>query len=91
MAPQDHYGLSKVWAESMGEMYARQYGTPVVAVRIGWCPRDTGEAIELARKGGKSAFLSHSDAGRFFTLAVESSHPLQVGRFPCTKSTRVHG
>ena len=56
-------------------MYARVYKMSTVAVRIGWCPRDTGEAIELARKGGKSTFLSHDDAGRFFALAVASDNP----------------
>jgi hypothetical protein len=68
-------GLSKVWAEQMAEMYARAYGMSCVAVRIGWCPRDTGEAIELARKGGIPAFLSHADAGRFFALATEAVGP----------------
>jgi hypothetical protein len=45
---------------------------------IGCCvgpTTQTGEAIELARKGGEPEFLSHADAGRFFALAVESARP----------------
>ncbi len=34
--PTNHYALTKLWAEQMGEMYSRVYGLSVIAARIGW-------------------------------------------------------
>ena len=33
--PTNHYALTKVWAESMGDMYARVHDLSVINVRIG--------------------------------------------------------
>jgi uronate dehydrogenase len=71
-APRNFYALSKLWAERMGEMYARVHGMSVIAGRIGWFPRDADEADRLHRKGAHSHYLSHRDAGRFFAHAVEA-------------------
>ena len=43
-APVNHYALAKVWAEEMGKMYARVHNMAVINVRIGWLPRNPGEA-----------------------------------------------
>lgn len=73
-APTNHYALTKVWAERMGEMYARVYGLPVIAARIGWLPRSAAGADRLAsHRGGPRAYLSHGDAGRFFADAVDAA------------------
>lgn len=69
-APRDLYALTKLWAEDMAEMHARMQGFGVIAVRIGWLPRDAGGAAFLASRNGQNAYLSHDDAGRFFTAAV---------------------
>lgn len=72
-APNNHYGLTKVWAEQMGEMYARCWGLSVIATRIGWLPRrlmnpDTVREDSIIH----DLYLSPDDAGRFFTCAVEA-------------------
>jgi nucleoside-diphosphate-sugar epimerase len=54
VAPKDHYGLTKVWAESMAEMYAREYRMSVVSVRIGWCVRD----VSLSARARACVYLS---------------------------------
>lgn len=77
-APTNHYALSKVWAESAGDMYARVHGLSVISARIGWFPRNTGECIRLASmEGGADLFFSHDDANRFFERCVESEAPAQ--------------
>ncbi len=75
-APVNHYALAKVWAEQMGEMYARVHGLSVISVRIGWLPRNQREAAALvASPHGRDIFLSHDDAARFFERCVESQAP----------------
>ncbi len=55
--PTNHYAPTKVWAEEMGHMYARAYDLSVVNVRIGWLPRDPGEAETLkASRFGHDVF-----------------------------------
>lgn len=72
----NHYALTKVWAEEMGRMYARVHNLSVILVRIGWFPRNTGEALRLAAyPRGPSVYLSHTDAARFFERCVESAVP----------------
>ena len=75
-APVNHYALTKAWAEVTGDMYARVHNLSVISVRIGWFPRNTGEAIRLAAsEHGRNMFLSHRDSDRFFALTVESPNP----------------
>ncbi|MEM6314605.1 MAG: NAD(P)-dependent oxidoreductase, partial [Planctomycetota bacterium] len=47
-APVNHYGLTKLWAEAVGEMHARKTGASVLAVRIGWfaCTVEVAEQIQ---------------------------------------------
>lgn len=74
--PVNHYALTKVWAEVMGDMYARVYGLSVISARIGWLPRNPTEAKRLVEsKIGKDVFFSHADAQRFFERCVESPTP----------------
>jgi uronate dehydrogenase len=74
--PVNHYALTKVWAEEMGYMYARVYGISVINVRIGWLPRNPGEADRLKSSPiGPDAFFSHADAQRFYERVVESPNP----------------
>jgi nucleoside-diphosphate-sugar epimerase len=71
-APINHYGLTKVWAEQMGEMYARVYGLSVIAARVAFMVRDLEEAQRLARRRLFDTYLSRGDVGRFFAAAVEA-------------------
>jgi uronate dehydrogenase len=75
-APMNHYALTKVWAEATGDMYARLHDISVVNVRIGWLPRNPGEADVLkSSKWGADVFFSHADAQRFYERVVESPTP----------------
>jgi hypothetical protein len=75
-APVNHYALTKVWAEAMGDMYARVHGISVINARIGWLPRNTEEAKRLAANpGGPLVFLSHDDSDLFCERCVESTQP----------------
>lgn len=75
-APVNHYALTKVWAEAMGDMYARVHSISVINARIGWLPRNTEEAKKLAaHPGGPLVFLSHDDSDLFFERCVESPQP----------------
>lgn len=70
--PSNHYGLTKRWAEQMGEMYARCHGMSVIAVRIGWLVRNLAEAERMRQLDLPDIYLSHRDAGRLFASAVEA-------------------
>jgi nucleoside-diphosphate-sugar epimerase len=82
----NHYALTKLWAEDMGEMYARIYEMSVIAARLGWLPRSKEHAEELsASPFGKDVYLSHGDAGRFFLACVNAD--LAPGRFEALYAT----
>ncbi len=74
-APTNLYALTKVWAESMGEMYARRHGLSVLAVRIGWFVRNPEEARRLVELKGEALYFSPPDTVRFHAAAVESDRP----------------
>ena len=64
--PESYYSISKVFGESMGYMYTRQFGMEFVAVRIGNFNRDRPYPDHPHQ-------LSHGDAVRVFERAV--THP----------------
>ncbi len=71
--PRYLYACTKVFLEGLGQAYARWHGIAVLAVRLGWCPRDAGQVAEIrASKLGQDVYLSPGDAGRFFAAAVET-------------------
>lgn len=71
--PRYLYACTKVFLEAMGQVYATQHGLSVLAVRLGWCPRDLGQVAEIrTRHLFQDVFLSPGDAGRFFAAAVEA-------------------
>jgi uronate dehydrogenase len=72
-APRDWYAVTKVFAENIGQVYARKYGMTVIAVRLGWFPRTPEHAAELAaNERGPNTYLSPGDAGRFFQSAIDA-------------------
>ena len=76
-APRNLYGVTKLFAEHAGEVYAHQHGLSVIAVRVGWCPRTADDARSVGRSGfGRDIYLSPRDAGRFFACAVEARCPV---------------
>jgi nucleoside-diphosphate-sugar epimerase len=69
--PRYLYACTKVFLEALGQVYARQHGITVLAVRLGWCPRDPGQVAEIATKElFQDVYFSPGDAGRFFAAAV---------------------
>lgn len=75
VAPSNHYGLSKVYGELLGEMYSRLHHLEVVAARIGFLPRSQHFVDLLVERSAQNIYLSPADAGRFFAAAVEASLP----------------
>src|SRR5262249_9574480 len=45
--PRYLYACTKVLLEALGQVYSRQHGIAVLAVRLGWCPRDAGQVAEI--------------------------------------------
>jgi nucleoside-diphosphate-sugar epimerase len=70
--PSNHYALTKLWAEQMGEMYARCYGLSVIALRVTWMVRNPVEARKIQALGRLDIYVSQRDAGRAFACAVEA-------------------
>ena len=70
--PANHYAVTKLFAEHMGELYARSFGMSVIAARIGWVVRNPDEARHMQKLAIPDVYLSRADAGRFFVRAVEA-------------------
>jgi nucleoside-diphosphate-sugar epimerase len=71
--PRGWYAATKVFQEAAGRAYAEAHGISVVAVRLGWCPRNAAHVEELSGiDWAKDVYLSPADAGRFFGCAVEA-------------------
>jgi nucleoside-diphosphate-sugar epimerase len=69
--PRSWYAATKLFQEAAGRAYAEGHGLSVLAVRLGWCPRNAEHVQELARTDwGPDVYLSPGDAGRFFACAV---------------------
>jgi uronate dehydrogenase len=70
--PRYLYACTKVFLEALGQVYAKEHGIEVLAVRLGWCPR-AGQEEEFRRTEiGPDVYLSPGDAGRFFAAALEA-------------------
>jgi len=68
--PRYLYACTKVFLEALGQVYARQHGMQVLAVRLGWCLRPGQEEEFRQTEVGPDVYLSPGDAGRFFVAAV---------------------
>lgn len=67
------YACTKVMLEALGRVYSQHHGLNVLAVRLGWCPRDQNQVWEIAGDDlSQDVYLSPGDAGRFFTATVEA-------------------
>ncbi|QEL16011.1 NAD-dependent epimerase/dehydratase family protein [Limnoglobus roseus] len=73
IAPRYLYACTKVFLEAVGQVYAREHGIEILAVRLGWCPRDAGQVAQIAASvEDQDVYLSPGDAGRFFAATVEA-------------------
>lgn len=69
--PRYLYACTKVFLEAIGQVYGVRHGIEVLAVRLGWCPRDRGHVREIAgERVFQDVYLSPNDAGRFIAAAV---------------------
>jgi uronate dehydrogenase len=65
------YAATKLMLESAGYSYARDLGLEVIAVRLGWCPRDAGQVAQIeGERIAQDTYLSPGDAGRFLVSTV---------------------
>jgi uronate dehydrogenase len=62
--PDGLYGVSKVYGEALGRMYAERFGLEVVALRIGTCAERPPDRRAL------HTWLSHGDAVRLVDAAL---------------------
>jgi|SRR5579883_1186396 len=72
-APRYLYACTKVFLEAVGRVFAKKYGTEVLAVRLGWCPRAGQESAIRAYPLAPHVYLSGGDAGRFFAAAARAA------------------
>lgn len=88
--PRSWYAATKMFAEAAGRAFAEAHGLSVIAVRLGWCPRDASHVQELARtEWGPDVYLSPGDAGRFFVSATETETPIKFAVvYACSKPLR---
>ncbi|MGL6073085.1 MAG: NAD-dependent epimerase/dehydratase family protein [Fimbriiglobus sp.] len=69
--PRYLYACTKVFLEAIGQVYSKQHALNILAVRLGWCPRDAGQVAEIAADPEcQDVFLSPDDAGSFFLATV---------------------
>jgi|SRR5450755_1521591 uronate dehydrogenase len=71
-APRNHYALTKLWAEQMGEMYARMFPITIVAARIGWMVRNQDEALHMREREMMRNYVSRRDISHFMACAIEA-------------------
>ncbi len=69
--PRYLYACTKVFLEALGQVYSKEHGIEVLAVRLGWCPRPGQEEEFRQSELGPDVYLSPGDAGRFFAATVE--------------------
>ena len=89
-SPRGWYAAAKLFAEGAGRAYVEAHGLSVIAVRLGWCPRDKAHVAELgSTEWGPDVYLSPGDAGRFFAAAVETTVPIRFEVvYACSKPLR---
>lgn len=72
VAPTSTYGVSKIYAEVLAEMYARVYGMETIAARIGTVIPDDDEHWARGGRLQATAFLKE-DVRRFFEACIISN------------------
>lgn len=86
--PRWWYASTKLFMETIGEAYSKQGFFSVIAVRLGFCPRDPGQVHQIAlEKRDQDVYLSPGDAGRFFDCCVKANRPL--GSFDLVYATSI--
>lgn len=72
----NHYALTKLWAEDLALFYAQKRHLSTIAVRIGWYPREARNIEDNPLLPVlMNWYLSRRDASDFFRRCVESPRP----------------
>lgn len=85
--PRGWYAAGKCFLEAAGRALAESEGIPVIAARLGWCPRTLDHVRELRETPwAPDVYLSPGDAGRFFADAVLApAHFTYALLYACSK------
>jgi nucleoside-diphosphate-sugar epimerase len=76
ITPLRWYAATKVFLESAGYSHARDHGLEVIAIRLGWCPRDMAQVREIESEAiAQDTYLSPGDAGSLVLAAVTRPVP----------------
>lgn len=79
------YACTKVMLEHLGRVYSQHHKLTVLAVRLGWCPRDPDQVSQIAAdEMSQDVFVSPGDVGRFFAAACRSAKLPSFGALFCT-------
>jgi nucleoside-diphosphate-sugar epimerase len=101
--PRYLYACTKVFLEALGQVYAKEHGVEVLAVRLGWVPRPGQEEEFRQSEWGPDVYLSPGDAGRFFLSCVTAkslpgfhvvyatSKPFKQPMYDMDETTRITG
>lgn len=74
--PRWWYASTKLMLEAIGEAYTKQGFFSVIAVRLGFCPRDSHQVLQIAGDPrDQDVYLSPGDAGLFFDCCVKAKLP----------------
>lgn len=104
VTPRYWYACTKVLLEAAGQVYAREHGIEVLAVRLGWCPRTPAQRQQISQgELWQDVYLSPGDVGRFMVAAVAApnlpgyhlvyatSRPLHQVRYELDSARRLLG
>ncbi len=80
--PDTFYGVAKVAAEALGQLYADRFGLEVVSLRIGTCRPEPRNRLELA------TWLSPDDAARLLSASLSGEVRGHVIAYGVSANTR---
>lgn len=71
--PESVYGVTKIFLECLGHLYAETHDLSILILRPGWMP-DSSDTMQKIGKSlrTRNMYLSFNDAARFFACAVET-------------------
>lgn len=72
-APSNNYAVTKLFAEDLGELYARKHGLEVAAARIGWMVRNPREARRIVELNLTGWYVSRADVSRFVHTVIHAT------------------
>jgi nucleoside-diphosphate-sugar epimerase len=85
LTPKYWYAAGKVFLEAAGRAFSETHGMSVLAIRLGWCPRDAEQIREIpTHEWAPDVYLSPGDAGLFFACAVEARAVIPFAIFYAT-------